>query len=135
MDIIEMARKLGEALQATESYRKLSEAKCANEKDNELADQIGQFNLIKLEIQNAVSQDEPNQELIDQKNEELRKLYDVIMKNEHMIQFQQASERVNQMMSQINVILSTALSGGNPATCPTETESCSGNCTSCGGCH
>lgn len=135
MDIIQAAREFGASIQATDLYRNLMEAKRANDNDAELAEQIGKFNLIKLEIQHAASQSQPNQKLIDQKNEQLRDLYDAIMKNEHMIAFQNASDQVNQMMSQINTILSTAVNGGDPATCPTDSGNCEGNCANCGGCH
>lgn len=135
MDIITMARNLGTEIQKTEEYKQLVDAKNANEADALLNDQIGQFNLVKLELQSIASQEQPDQEKLDQKNQELQQLYQAIMENENMMAFQQATNTINAMMNQINRILTTAINGGDPQTCSTDSAGCPGSCESCSGCH
>ena len=136
MNIIEMARNLGTEIQKTEEYQTLVKAKAANDAATELQKQIGQFHLVKLQIQAASSAQKPNQEEINRKNEELQQLYQAIMQNQNMQAFEQASEEINTMLNQIKQILSVAVNGGDPQTCSTEQEqNCTGSCESCSGCH
>lgn len=133
MDIIKMARDLGTEIQKTEEYITLTKAKKANEADTVLNEQIGRFNLVKLEIQAASSKENPDNEVINRKNEELKTLYQEIMQNKNMAVFQKASDDINSMLNKINRILSSAVNGEDPQSCSTE-QTCSGSCEGCSGC-
>lgn len=135
MDIIEMARNLGTEIQKSKEYEALVKAKTANEADTVLNEQIGQFNLVKMQIQSASSEEKPDKERIDKKTEELKQLYQAIMENENMRAFEQASEEINDMLNQIKQILTVAVNGGDPQTCSVKESGCSGSCDSCSGCH
>ena len=50
MDIIEMARDLGRALQADEKYQRYVNATLENDKDQVLQDLIGKFNALRVDI-------------------------------------------------------------------------------------
>ena len=50
MDIIEAARQLGKAIQNDPRYLAFYAAKDANDADQALQEQIGQFNLLKMQI-------------------------------------------------------------------------------------
>ena len=56
------------------------------------------------------------------------------MANENMKQFTVAKDGMDEMLSQINMIITMSANGEDPETCSAE-ASCSGDCCSCGGCH
>ena len=50
MDIIELTRQLGAAIQQTEEYKRFMTAKEKNDNDSQLQKQIGDFNLLKMQL-------------------------------------------------------------------------------------
>ena len=56
------------------------------------------------------------------------------MSDPAMVEFNTAKVEVDQMMNEINIILSKTLDGEDPETCTVE-SGCSGSCATCGGCH
>ena len=58
MDIIEMTRKLGVEIQQQEVFKNYIKAKAANDNDVELQEMIGQFNVIRMQLDQALSADE-----------------------------------------------------------------------------
>ena len=60
MEILEIARQLGAAIQADSTYKKFAEAKKTNDEDKELQDLIGEFNLLRMNVNKAVS--DPNKD-------------------------------------------------------------------------
>lgn len=139
MSVIECARALGKAVQADERYVEYNRAKEANDKDEELQDLIGEFNLIRQKV--AMESDKPDGERNDEKVRELtaqmHEAYGKVMGNENMAFYTAAKQGMDKLMSEINTILTYSMEGADPETCPSEppTASCSGDCGSCGGCH
>lgn len=138
MEIITMTRELGKAIQDSPEYQALTNAKIANDSDSELNNMIGEFNLKKTEIEQIMNSEHNDQEIINQKNGELREIYQEIMSNPNMIAFNKTSEAMNTMMSYINNILIATVNGENPETCDINPQSdccSSGGCSSCSGCN
>ena len=134
MDIIEMTRNLGMEIQKDQRYRILENARRLNDADEELQKQIGDFNLARIDLNNEVSKSDKDADRIAQLNEKVQSIYTDIMDNESMQAYNEAKSDVDQMMQYINAILTTAVNGGDPMTVQ-EPSSCSGSCSSCGGCH
>ncbi len=134
MDIIEMARNLGKAIQEDDTYIKLKIAQQAVNDDKVLQDMIGNFNMLKLSANNEMTKDQPNQEKIKSINEDLRKSYSNIMENPKMAEFNKIQEDFNFMINRLNSIIMKSAQGEDPMTADYE-ESCGGNCSSCSGCH
>lgn len=136
MNVIEVARELGKALQADERYKAYLIAKEKNDNDKELQDIIGEFNLKRVALGQEMSQQEKNQEKIASLNEEIKHLYAKIMQNPNMTEYHRAKESIDKILDQINTILTFSANGEDPATCPdTMSSGCSGSCSSCSGCH
>lgn len=134
MDVIKLARDLGSAVQQTEEYKALEAAKNANDLDPELEDLIGKFNLKRIDLNaemNKVPRDSDKMKALDA---EVREIYEMIMKNEHMAAYNVAKQAMDNLMNQVNMILVMAVNGEDPQTCDV-TSSCSGSCDSCAGCH
>lgn len=130
-----LARKIGAAIQESPSYQNLFVAQKANDEDEVLQDQIGRFNLNRMELNRQLSLEERDQEKIAAMNDDLQRLYEEIMENEHMIAYNQAKEAFDTMITRVQTIISKSINGEDPMTCEAEDPSCSGNCSACAGCH
>lgn len=135
MDVIEIARQLGHALQADERYLKMDAARKASDADNELQELIGQFNLKRLALNNEASAEKPDNEKVQKMNQELRAVYDEVMKNPNMAAYNEAKQGVDEILQRVSAIISLSADGEDPDTAD-YTPSCGGDCSGCGGgCH
>lgn len=134
MSVIESVRELGKAIQQDERFIRFAKARLENDNNTELQGLIGEFNIIRMELDNQTSAEEQNEDKIKELNEKLREVYGKIMSNPAMVEFNTAKVELDSMMNEINIILGKTLDGEDPETCTAETG-CTGSCASCGGCH
>lgn len=134
MDVIEVTRQLGHAIQKDERFVRYAKARLANDADVDLQNAIGEFNIKRMELEKAVSEDDKDEVLVKKLNEELRESYGNIMANPAMVEYNTAKAMLDQMVNEINVIISKCLDGEDPDTCEAS-EGCTGSCATCGGCH
>ncbi len=132
MDVIEMARELGKELQKDERYHVYLTAKKLNDEDEELQGMIGQFNLKRIQISSASSKPEPDQARIQQLQADLGDLYTKIMRNENMLNFEVAKQELDTLVTQVTQIVMRSANGENPD--EIDLSSCTGSCSTCGGC-
>ena len=135
MDIIEMTRELGRALQNDERYIAMMSARQASDEDQALQEAIGEFNLKRMAISNEAQKDDRNEETLQRLNEEFRGVYQKIMENEHMLRYNDAKDEFDALLQRMTGILSLCADGEDPETCDYDAASCGGNCSSCAGCH
>lgn len=133
MDIIKLTRQLGAEIQKDERYLAFMKATETNDNDQTLQNQIGEFNIAKAELDRALSDNEMAQEEIDKLNNKLGDIYREIMANSLMTEYNNARTQLDALLNEITSILMLCANGADPETC--EPSSCSGNCSSCGGCH
>ena len=134
MDVIEWTRELGKAIQADERFVRYAKARLANDTDEDLQNSIGQFNIKRMELEKAVGEEDKDEVKVKVLNEELRKLYGDIMSSAAMVEYNTSKALLDQMMNEVNTILTKTLDGEDPATCDTD-AGCTGSCSTCGGCH
>ena len=134
MTVIESVRELGKAIQKDERFIRYAKAKLQSDSDNELQAAIGEFNITRLELEREASNGEENNVRTKELNEKLREIYGKVMSNPVMVEFNTAKVELDQMMGEVNVIISKVLDGEDPETCTTD-SGCTGSCSSCGGCH
>lgn len=134
MDIIKLTRELGKAIQADERYTGYLAAKEANDNDATLQTLIGEFNMGRMKLNREMSSENKDEAKVSELNTEIRRLYGEIMTNEHMIAYNEAKAEMDKLLDQITTIITLSANGEDPETCSAE-QSCSGNCSSCGGCH
>lgn len=136
MTVIELARELGKALQEDERYKKYQEAKEKNDKDVELQNMIGDFNVKRMQLNQEMQKEEKDAEAMQKLDGELKEIYTKIMANPNMAEFNTAQGAVDKLLNSVNFIISMAANGEDPMTCPEEQPaSCGGSCSTCGGCH
>ena len=135
MDIIELTRQLGVAIQAQESYIAFDAAKKANDSDEALQNQIGEFNLVRMSLDQELSSENKNDDKVKELNEKLRDIYGKVMMNPAMAAYNEAKAALDEMVNKINGIITLSINGEDPMTAELPEASCSGSCSSCGGCH
>ena len=133
MDVIQKVRELGKAIQQDERFIRYTKARLANDDDKDLQAQIGEFNIIRMELENENSSENKNEEKIKSLNEQLRDIYGKIMASPAMVEYNTAKVELDTLVNEINTVISKSLDGEDPETC--DTTACTGSCSTCGGCH
>ncbi len=133
MDIIEMTRELGKALQQEETYIKLHEAEKQADADVELQKLIENFNVKRIALNTESQKVEKDNEKIKKLTSEMQSAYSDIMSNENMINYNTAKQSFDQVVTRIMTILQNCSQGEDPDTTD-YTPSCTGSCSTCGGC-
>lgn len=134
MDIIEMTRELGKAIQADDRYIAYCLAKQANDEDEKLQALINAFNLKRVELQMEIAKPDKDNDKVQELNALIKDNYQKIMSNPKMMVYNGAKSAMDELMSQINTIISMSANGVNPDEIDVTTASCVGDCGSCGGC-
>lgn len=134
MTVIESVRELGKAIQQDERFVRYAKAKLASDTDAELQAAIGEFNITRMELERASTEEGKDEVQMKMLNEKLREIYGKVMANPVMVEFNTAKVGVDQMMGEVNTIISKCLEGEDPETCTVD-SGCSGSCSTCGGCH
>ena len=82
MDCIDLFKRAAMALQTDPRYLVLDQARKANDKDEELQNMIGEFNLARMDLNNEIGKSERNDARIAELNEKVNDLYGKIMADE-----------------------------------------------------
>lgn len=133
MDIIQMARDLGAAIQQSDVYAAWNLAKTAADSDGKLQEMIGEFNLKKLSLSQEVQKADKDQEKLSALNEEVRALYGRIMAYPAMAAYNTTKNELDRTLNFIQQILIYSANGEDPQTI--EESACGGDCSGCSGCH
>ena len=133
--IVELARELGAALQQDERYIRIQMAQSAADEDKDLQDAIGEFNLKRISLQNESARETQDEAKIEQLTTEVSEVYTKIMENPSMIAYTAARPDLDRLLETVARIITLSAQGEDPYAIPESSENCSGNCSSCGGCH
>ena len=133
MDVMTAVRQLGAAIQADEAYLNFHKVIKSNDENKELQEKIGEFNILRMNLDNELSLDEKNEEKIKEMNEKLRALYGEVMAHPAMVEYNEAKQALDKLLNDVNNIITMCVQGADPATC--EPSACTGSCSTCGGCR
>lgn len=134
MDIIEKARELGKLIQQEESYIALQKAQADADADMELQNLIGDFNMKRMTINNEASKKDKDSDKLALLNSQMREDYSKIMSNKNMIAYNEAKDAFDVIANRVLAIVQQSAEGADPETADYSTSSCSGSCSTCGGC-
>ena len=126
MDCIDLFKRAAMALQTDSRYLAMDQARKMNDKDEELQNLIGEFNLARMDL---------NNERIAELNQKVNDLYGKIMADDGMVAYNEAKRDCEALVNYIDAIINTAMNGGDPMTVQEPSASCTGSCSTCGGCH
>jgi len=134
MDVIEMTRELGKALQQDDRYIAYSLAKQVNDNDKVLQEDIERFSALRSELNEVMSRKNPETEKLKELDTDIKAVYQKIMSNQNMIVFTAAQKNLESLVTNINQIISLCANGEDPDTCQPPESNCTGSCATCGGC-
>lgn len=127
-EIIEKAKELGALLQSSEQVQKYNAAKVAYEADEEVQKLVKEFNLHRMTMMSLNEAEDQDPARITEIEERIKGVYGKIMENEKMQNMQQTGKAVEELLGQVNGVLSFYVTGEEPA-------GCTHDCSTCGGCH
>ena len=131
MDCIDLFKRAAMAMQTDSRYLALDQARKMNDSDEELQNMI---NLARMDLNNEISKTERDDARVAELNEKVNSLYSKIMNDEGMVAYNEAKRDCEALVNYIDAIINTAMNGGDPMTVQEPTSSCSGSCSTCGGC-
>ena len=134
MDLLTMARELGFAIQNDPDYIDFRIKEQNVECDKELQQNIKEFNLKKSEINSAISESNSDTAKIDKLNSEIGALYQKIIGNDNMSEYNKSKEIFSKKLQKVSFIINKSAEGSDPYTIEVEDDSCTGSCSTCGGC-
>lgn len=134
MNIIEKARELGKLIQQEESYIALRKAQADADADMDLQNLIGDFNMKRMSINNEASKKDKDSDKLALLNSQMREDYSKIMSNKNMIAYNEAKDAFDMVANRVLAIVQQSAEGADPETADYSTSSCSGSCSTCGGC-
>ncbi|MBR6502249.1 MAG: YlbF family regulator [Clostridia bacterium] len=134
MGIIEATRNLGVEIQKDERFIRFIKAKLANDNDETLQNQIGEFNTIRMNLDREMNAETQDEAKIKELNEKLREIYTAVMSSKTMLDYNTAKADLDAMLNDINSIIMQCVEGEDPMSAEPQTA-CTGSCATCGGCH
>lgn len=134
MDILNLARELGKAIQADERYKNYHKALDNTNSDTALQDLIKEFNLKKMAYEYAYQKDQNSDKLKDLENE-VNELYNKVMSSQSMLDYNAAKSEMDALINGVTSVINQCAAGEDADTCLPK-NACTGDCSSCGGgCH
>lgn len=135
MDVIELTRELGKAIQQDDRYIAYMLAKQVNDNDKELNDDVEKFSKLREELKEVMKKDVQASETdhLKELDENIKATYKKIMNNKNMIVFQAAQKNLEDLINNVQQIITMCANGEDPDTCQ-PSSGCSGSCATCGGC-
>lgn len=134
MDVIQMTRELGKAIQNDDRYIAYTLAKQVNDEDKELQADMEKFTELRKKLNIAMSEKNSDSEELRAIDAEIKEVYQKIMSNKNMIAFNSAQSELELLINNINQIISLCANGKDPDTCQ-PSSGCVGSCAECGGCY
>lgn len=134
MDAITLFKQAAAQMQKEEAYLYFVHAREENDADEALQDKIGQFNLMRMEMQQLAADKNADETKTDLLSQQISDLYDEIMATDAMKNYNEAKQGMDTLINYINAIIQAACNGEDPLSVE-EPHGCTGSCSTCGGCH
>lgn len=129
--VFELARELGEALANSEAYIRMQETEKAAMSDPAVSGRMTAYLEAKSSVENELSNEEPDREKLAEYSSQMQTAQNELNAMEAVQVMTQARQDFADMMKQVNQVLEFALTGKISS----DEGGCSGNCSSCAGCH
>lgn len=123
-EIIEKTKELGAMLQQSKQVQRYNAAKAAYEADEEVQKLVKEYNLQRMNMMNADGDEARMAEL----EERIKGIYAQVMASPSMTEMQAAGQGLNELLNQVNGVITFYVTGEEPS-------SCTHDCSTCGGCH
>ena len=129
-EILEQAKVLGKLIAESEEVKAANAAKEAYESDAEVQAIITEYNVNNKALAEEYKRAEQDEALMTSIKKRIGELYNQIMAHPLYNAYMQSQESVGALMNLVNDEINFEVTGERPSQ-----SACSGNCSSCGGCH
>ena len=126
MEIMELAKQLGQAIKADERVAKMNEAQEAYNKDEEVQKLMLEFNTQQIALQEEYKKQEIDENLVKAIEGRLDELVTKITTSQTYLNAIQAQEAMNKLMEEVNSEIEFQITGKRP--CTHDCSSCGSNC-------
>ena len=129
MEIMEIAKQLGQAIKKDERIARLDEARKAYEGDAEINKLMVEYNVHQTALREEYAKEERDMDAIKAIQTRIETIYNDITTNATFVAFNAAQEAVNAFMNEVNEEITFQITGERPCThdCSTCGASCSHN--------
>ena len=128
MTIEELAAELGKTIKEDKRVAELNAARDAFDADMNLQTWLREYEVQQQALQEQAGQSDPDRLLIAKRQGRVDELYKLILNSEVFARLSDAQSAVNELMENVNNIITYNITGELP-------QSCTHDCSSCGGCH
>lgn len=128
MDILDMAKQIGIALEQSEEFKALNEAEKTQNNDEKAQQLIGEYNLVRLQLMQKVQGKELTNEEFEQVQNQMKAEFDKLTEYEVIKNYIDAKDRFDTLYNKVKNIIDFYANGE-------KSGACSGSCETCGGCH
>ena len=128
MTIEELAAELGKTIKEDKRVAELNAARDAFDADMNLQTWLREYEVQQQALQEQAEQSDPDRLLIAKMQGRVDELYKLILNSEVFARLSDAQSAVNELMENVNNIITYNITGELP-------QSCTHDCSSCGGCH
>ncbi|MBR5539379.1 MAG: YlbF family regulator [Clostridia bacterium] len=129
-EILKKAIELGKLIAESDEVKAANAAKEKYESDAAIQAAITEYNAHNKALAEEYKRAEKDEALMSSIKNRIGELYNEIIGSPVYAEYMNAQEGVGQLMSLVNDEINFAVTGERPSE-----SACSGNCSTCGGCH
>lgn len=128
--VTECAKALGEAIVASEEYKNMQITENAAMSDPAVAEAMGRYLELKNRVDAVMSQADADPEEISRYGREMDELQQQLNAMPAVDAMTTSRQKFSELMNQVNRVLEFIITGEMA-----QEGGCTGNCSTCGGCH
>ena len=128
--VTDCARALGEAIVASEEYKNMQVTEQAAMSDPTVAELMARYMELKNALGDAMCQPDADANVISRYGKEMDEVQQQLTAMPAVDAMTSARQQFSELMNQVNHVLEFIITGELP-----QSGGCSGNCSSCSGCH
>ena len=127
-EIFEKARELGEAIIESKEYKELKKAELEQEQDEEAMALLKEYSDLRTSLAEEIQKGDVKEEDMAKIRESLEQAYEKVTTNDRITAYINAQRAFQEIINQMNNIISFHITGELPS-------GCSGSCSGCSGCN
>ena len=131
MEIIELSKKLGEALRSSDEFKKYQDAREKCRADKDLEAKINEFKIQKKVYDTENERADHDEDMLAAIKNRLDILYEEVYSKDIMKEFTAAEDNFNILLNAVNMTITSYISE-QPYSAQGE---CTHDCSTCHGCH
>ncbi len=129
-EILKLAKELGKLIAQSDEVKAANAAKEKYENDPSVQRAITEYNTHNKALSEEYKKPEQDEVLMTSIKKRIGELYNEIVNHPVYLEYMSAQEGVGELMNLVNDEINFEVTGERPSQ-----SACSGNCSSCGGCH